>query len=156
VRDTRGGTQQQSAVDFSPEQLLRYARGNAAAWALGTIAFLRALGLPVEAWTEYLGRQFAAQWRTHRALKVARGAALDLVATGGELLEVAGDDDRAEAVVAGWPPAELVELFGLSPAGADAFLDVFAPIAAELEMDYTWRREGDAVRLTFARGRRAE
>ena len=76
-------------------------------------------------------------------------AALTIASAGAEVRRVAGDAARAEATVAGWPAAEVAAFFGLEPAEADAFYEVFGPIATGLGLRYGWRREGDAITLAF-------
>jgi hypothetical protein len=147
-----GGTSQ--GADFTPEQLLRQAQGNATGTVLITIAYLKERGLPVEDWVAFIGQQFARGWgdpQGRGAADVARIAALNVVSVGGELVALSGDDTRAEAVVSGWPPAAMLELAGISRDDADAFNDAFGPIAAHLGLRFAWRREGDRVVLAFAR-----
>ncbi len=100
---TQEGTASQGA-EFTPEQVLRQAQGNATATVLVTIAYLKERGLPVEEWVAYTGRRFAMGWEALRgqgAAAVARVAALNVVSVGGELVALSGDDTRAEAVVRG-------------------------------------------------------
>ena len=150
---TPEGTASQGA-EFTPEQVLRQAQGNATATVLVTIAYLKERGLPVEEWVAYTGRRFARGWEALRgqgAAAVARVAALNVVSVGGALVALSGDADRAEAVVSGWPPPSILEYLGLARDDADAFTDAFGPIAAHLGLRFAWRREADRVVLMFAR-----
>ena len=46
--------------DFAREEIREAAQGNTTGFALGTIAYLKKQGLPVEEWPALLGRVFAA------------------------------------------------------------------------------------------------
>ena len=100
------------------------------------------------------GRRFAPAWEELRGrpvVEVARLAALNAVSLGATLRSLSGDDRSAEALVAGWPEEEVLELLGLSREDAERQHDAFGPIMEHLGIRYGWRREGDAVRMTFQR-----
>jgi hypothetical protein len=62
-----------------------------------------------------------------------------------------GDEDRAEAVVTGWPTDEDLAFFGLERADADASLAIFGPPAERLGLRAVWHRDGDALVVSFER-----
>ncbi len=142
------------AVEFSTEDLLPQAQGNATAFVLATIAYLKEHGLEVDDYVAFFGRQFAPGWEEMRdrpILEVARSAATNAVSIGGELRSLSGDDTHAEALLAGWPDADILNTLGLTPSEGDAMWDSFVPIMERLNIRYAWQREGDAVRITFER-----
>ncbi len=141
-------------VQFSGDELLRQAQGNATATVLITIAYLGERGQSVEEWVAFVGGHFAPAWQgleDRSPGNVAHLAALNMASVGGEVLSLTGDEGRAEVVLAAWPPPALLDTFGVAPAAADAFYEVFGPIAAALGLQYAWERGGDQVRLTFVR-----
>jgi len=144
------------AAEFTTEELLSYARGNATAFALATIAYLKERDLAVDDYVRFFGRKFAPGWeelRTEPALAVARTAALNAVSVGGELRSLSGDEERAEVLIEGWPDEEISGVLGLERSEGEAMWDSFEPIMEHLDIGYSWQREDGAVRLTFERGR---
>jgi len=144
------------AAEFTTEELLSYARGNATAFALATIAYLKERDLAVDDYVRFFGRKFAPGWeelRTESALAVARTAALNAVSVGGELRSLSGDEERAEVLIEGWPDEEISGVLGLERSEGEAMWDSFEPIMEHLDIGYSWQREDGAVRLTFERGR---
>jgi hypothetical protein len=142
-------------AEFTTEELLSGARGNATAFVLATIAYLRQRGLEVEDFVAFFGRQFAPGWdelRTEPVAAVAQSVARNAVSVGCTLGSISGDETRAEILITGWPDAEeLSSLLGLEPNAGDAMWDSFFPIMEQLGIHYTWRREDGAVRLTYER-----
>jgi hypothetical protein len=71
-----------SNTEFTIEELLSQARGNATAFILTAIAYLKERGLDVDDFVAYFGRQFAPDWdelRPQPVAAVARTAALNAV-----------------------------------------------------------------------------
>jgi hypothetical protein len=62
---------------------------------------------------------------------------------------MSGDGSHAEVVVAGWPEEEFLDILQLTRDDAERVYDLFWPIMERLGIRYGWRREGDAVRMTF-------
>jgi len=143
-------------TEFTTEELLSQASGNATAFILTTIAYLQERGLDVKDFVAYFGRQFAPGWDELRAqpvAAVARTAALNAVSVGCTLGSLSGDETRAKIVITGWPDAEeLSPVLGLQPNAGDAMWDSFYPIMEPLGIRYAWRREDGTVRLTYERG----
>ena len=139
---------------FTDEEVLQGAQGNANYFHLASIAFLRNRSLSPAEFISWLGGKVAALWELvgeGGAIAVARQASLNWVSVGSTLRSLSGDEDRAEAVVADWPPAEVASFFELSQADGDSLWQIMEPIAAHLGLQYQWEREGDAVRMTFWR-----
>ena len=137
---------------FAPEEVLSQAQGNATALFLAAIAFLKEQGLDADRYVSFFGRRFAPGWEELRGrpvADVARTAALNAVSVGSELRALSGDDSRAEVLVAGWPEEEFLSILGLTRDDSERVYDLFGPIMEHLGIHYEWRREGDAVRMTF-------
>jgi hypothetical protein len=99
----------------------------------------------------FVGRMFATGWEEARgqgALTVVRSMALNLVAAGGELRSLVGDEGHAKARVAGLSGEEELAFMGLSREQADRFNGSFTPIAEHLGLRAAWRREGEEIVLT--------
>jgi hypothetical protein len=98
-------------TEFSSEELLSQAQGNATALALAAIAYLRDQNLPADEFFKFVGRRFAPGWEELRGRStedVARAAALNMVSVGGSLRSLSGDDNHAEVLIAAWPASELL------------------------------------------------
>ena len=143
-------------TQFTTEELLSYAQGNATAFVLATIAYLKERGLAVEDYVRFFGSKFAPGWeelRDQPLTTVARTAALNAVSVGGTLRSLSGGEDRAEVVIEGWPDEEISGVLGLGHEDGEVMWDSFEPIMEHLGIRYCWGHEEDgAVRLTFGRG----
>lgn len=144
-------------AEFTTDELLSYAQGNATAFALATIAYLKEQGLAVDDYVRFFGHRFAPGWeemRSEPVTAVARTAALNAVSVGGTLRSLSGDEDRAEVIIEGWPDEEISGTLGLSRSDGEAMWDTFEPIMEHLGIRYSWQHEEEgAVRLAFERGR---
>ena len=142
---------------FTAEELLSYAQGNATAFVLSTIAYLNEHGQAVDDYVRFFGSRFAPGWeelRDQPAIAVARTAAMNAVSVGGVLRSLSGDEERAEAIVEGWPDEEILGVLGLGRSDGEVMWDSFEPIMEHLGIRYSWGHEEDgAVRITFERGR---
>ena len=110
--------------------------------------------MAVEEYVAFVGGLFAPGWEEQRGAsvrEVARTAALNFVSVGARLDSFSGDDERAEALIAGWPEEEQLSELGLTRADSEPFWNIYEPIMEHLGIRYGWRREGDAVRMTFER-----
>ncbi len=141
---------------FTTEELLSYAQGNATAFILSTIAYLKEHGLAVDDYVKFFGSRFAPGWeelRDQPVIAVARTAAMNAVSVGGVLRSLSGDEEHAEAIVEGWPDEEISGVLGLERSDGEVMWDSFEPIMEHLGIRYSWGREEDgAVRITFERG----
>jgi hypothetical protein len=143
-------------TEFTTEELLSYAQGNATAFALATIAYLKEEGLAVDDYVRFFGRRFAPGWeelRSQPVVAVARTAALNAVSVGGTLGSLSGDEAKAEVLIEGWPDDEISGALGLERSDGEVMWDSFEPIMEHLGIGYSWRREDGAVRLSFERER---
>ena len=143
-------------TEFTTEELLSYAQGNATAFALATIAYLKEQGLAVDDYVRYFGRRFAPGWeelRSQPVVAAARTAALNAVSVGGTLRSLSGDEANAEVLIEGWPAEEILSALGLERSDGETMWDSFEPIMEHLGIGYSWRREDGAVRLSFELGR---
>ncbi|HJQ28507.1 MAG TPA: hypothetical protein VJ827_04155 [Rubrobacter sp.] len=142
---------------FTTDELLSSAQGNATAFVLATIAYLKEQGLAVDDYVRFFGRRFAPGWedlRSEPVAAVARAAALNAVSVGGILRSLSGDEERAELIIEGWPDEEISGTLGLSRGDGEAMWDSFEPIMEHLGIRYSWGHEEDgAVKITFERGR---
>src|SRR5918997_4846792 len=142
---------------FTTDELLPFAQGNATAFVLATIAYLKEHGLAVDDYVRFFGSRFAPGWeelRDEPLATVARTAAMNAVSVGGTLRSFSGEEQRAEVIIEGWPDEETLEVLGLERSDGEAMWDSFEPIMAHLDIRYSWRHEEDgAVRITFERGR---
>jgi hypothetical protein len=144
-------------TQFTTEELLSSAQGNATAFVLATIAYLKEHGLAVEDYVRFFGSKFAPGWeelRDQPLTAVARTAALNAVSVGGKLRSLSGDEDRAEVVIDGWPDEEISGVLGLGNDEGEVMWDSFEPIMEHLGIRYSWghEQENGTVRLTFERG----
>ncbi len=138
--------------EFTPEQLLQQAQGNATAFALTSMAYVREQHLSVDEYIAFIGRQFAPGWEQLRGQPVkdvARMAALNMVSVGGILQALSGDDTRAEVLIAGWPTDELLSELRLNHQDSDFFWMIFHPIMDYLGIHYEWQRQNDGVLMAF-------
>jgi len=142
-------------TELTTEELLSQARGNATAFILTTIAYLKERGPAVDDFVAFFGRQFAPGWDELRAqpvVDVAQAVTKNAVSVGCALGSLSGDEARAELLITGWPDAEEISrVLGLETSDSDAMWDSFIPIMERLGIRYAWQREDGAVRLTYER-----
>ena len=142
-------------TEFTTEELLSQAQGNATAFALATIAYLKEQGLAVDDYVAFFGRRFAPGWEELRGqpvAAVARTAALNAVSVGGILRSLSGDEANAEVLIEGWPDENISGALGLERSDGEVMWDSFEPIMEHLGIRYSWGHEDGVVRLTFERG----
>ena len=141
---------------FTTDELLPYAQGNATAFILATIAYLKQQGLAVDDYVRFFGSRFAPGWeelRDEPLTAVARTAAMNAVSVGGTLRSFSGDEERAEMIIEGWPDEEISGVLGLEGSDGEVMWDSFEPIMEHLGILYSWahEQENGRVRLTFER-----
>jgi hypothetical protein len=136
---------------FPQEEICAQAQGNAAAWILTMIAYLKERGLAVEDCVAYHGRRFAPAWEELRGRpveEVAQLVALNALSVGNTLCSLSSEDGRAEVVVEGWPDEELMSLLPLDRDDCDQIWNTYKPIMEHLGLRYGWQRQNDVVRIT--------
>ena len=145
-------------TQFTTEELLSYAQGNATAFVLATIAYLKEQDLAVDDYVKFFGSKFAPGWeelRKQPLTAVARMAALNAVSVGGTLRSLSGDEEHAEVIIEGWPDEEISSTLDLQRGEGEAMWDSFDPIMEHLGIRYSWGHEEEekngAVRLVFER-----
>ena len=141
-------------IQFTQEELLEQAQGNATAFVLSIFAYLKQRGLDPDEYVAFFGRTFAPGWEDRRGrpvVEVARVAALNHVSVGGTLVSLSGDDMHAEVLLTGWPDEEFLGELEFTQSDGDRLLNAFEPIMEYLDIRYAWQREGEAVKLTFAK-----
>jgi len=154
VWEQKGGAFVSDATNaqFTQEEVLEMAQGNATAFVLTAIAHLKELGLDPDEYVAFFGRKAAPRWeglRGRPVSEVARAAALNPVSVGATLLSLSGDDTHAEVLLSEWPDREFLGELQLTQSDGDRVLDAFKPIMEYLGIRYSWQREGEAVRLSF-------
>ena len=140
--------------EFTAEEISRQAQGNLTAFILGTIAYFKEQGQTPQEWVTFIGKRFAPFWEAVKgqgARAALEATVLNFVSSGGTVQAFEGDENHAEATVADWPPAELVQALGLTLEDIDHFYEIFKPIAAYLNLRYNWHRQGDRITMTFTR-----
>jgi hypothetical protein len=141
-------------TEFSSEELLSQAQGNATALALAAIAYLKDQNFSAEEFFEFAGKRFAPGWEELRGRStedVARTVALNMVSVGGSLRSLSGDDDHAEVLIAGWPASETLSELEVTQSESDALWHIFEPIMEYLGIRYAWQRQDEAVKITLER-----
>jgi hypothetical protein len=136
---------------FPQEEICAQAQGNAAAWILTMIAYLKERGLAVEDCVAYHGRRFAPAWEELRGRpveEVAQLVALNALSVGNTLRSLSSEDGRAEVLVEGWPDEELLSLLPLDRDDYDQIWNTYKPIMEHLGLGYAWQRQNDVVRIT--------
>jgi hypothetical protein len=139
---------------FQPEEICAQAQGNAAAWILTMIAYLKERGSAVEDCVAYHGRSFAPAWEELRGRpveEVAQLVALNALSVGSTLRSIESEEGRAEVQVEGWPDEELMSFLPLDRDDCDQIWDTYRPIMEHLGLGYSWRRQDDVVRITVER-----
>ena len=144
-----------TGAQFTTEELLSSAQGNATAFVLATIAYLKEQNLAADDYVRFFGSKFAPGWEelADQPLAVARTVARNAVSVGGTLRSLSGGEEHAEVIIEGWPDEEISGALGLERDDGEVMWDSFEPIMEHLGIRYSWGHEVDrAVRLTFERG----
>ena len=140
---------------YTDTEINQQALANASAMPYLMVAFAQATGRTPEEAAEFVGNIFAPGWSRFTgmgALFIVRQMALSIVCCGGEVQELTGDEQSAEAWVTGVPVQEEADFFGISCEDADRFCNVFAPIATSLGFNFEWRRDDETLILSVRRG----
>lgn len=143
-------------LDFTTDELLNQARGNQTAiWHLA-VRWARERDGSVDAWADFVGREFAPSWDEMgddaSAREVALGAALNMATTTDmHPVELTGDDSRAELLLEG-PDDESLEAFATTREEIDCANElVFRAIAEGRGMTLESRRDDAGLHLVFSR-----
>ena len=145
------------AVDapFPSEEICAQAQGNAAAWILTIIAYLKERGgggrglrgLPRAQLRAGVG--MVARSTGRPVEEVAQQVALNALSVGASIRSLSSEDGRAELLVEGWPDEELMGFLPLDRDECDQIWDTYRPIMEHLVLRYSWQRQDDGVRITI-------
>jgi hypothetical protein len=144
-----------SDIEFSEARLLQQAAGNQSAMFLVSLAWAKKQTGSVDSFAEFVGEQFAESWGELRgagAEQVARMAGMNFASSAdSKLLRVDGDDERAEAVIAG-PDPEWLAGTGVTAEDSDRANElIFSRIAAYVGMRLESHRDQAGLHLAFSR-----
>lgn len=143
---------------YTAEKLQATARENAVAFALLSVAYLKKQGHSPEDFVAMAGNRLAQSWQAlgaAGAIDFAQAIALNITSLGGKVQALDGDDQRAEAVFLDWISHEQASAFGLSQEDGDAWWSVFEPIATSMSYSYSWKRDGDTIKIYLAQAQQA-
>ncbi|MGH3148712.1 MAG: hypothetical protein ACRDTR_23270 [Rubrobacter sp.] len=143
-------------TEFTSEEILSQAQGNATGLALASIAYMKERNLAADEYIAFVGSRFASGWEDLRGQpvrEIARMAALNFVSVGGTLLSLSGDEARAEVLITGWPAKESLDELELTQRDSEPMWNILGPIMEHLGIRYAWQRQDEAVRMTFERVR---
>jgi len=144
-----------SYADYTAEELLEQAQGNAQAAIIATVGFLRSRGIPVADWAEAVGARFARAWGEPEpwdADEFLDAMLTNLRSLGAAVTAAELAPERATATLTGFPDPAQCALFGVAPADVARFLDATAPIAGERGLAWSWELDGEQLRLSATRG----
>ena len=139
---------------FPQEDICTQAQGNAAAWILTIIAYLKERGSAVEDCVAYHERRFAPAWEELRGRPVGEVAplvVLNALSVGSTLRSLSSEDGRAELLVEGWPDEELLSFLPLDRDDCAEIWNTYEPIMEHLGLRYAWQCQDDVVRITVER-----
>jgi hypothetical protein len=140
-------------AEFTSDELLQQAQANAQALFLVAVGYFKEKKLSIDDFSSFVGEKFTWGWDALQgkgALAAMRTFALNMVSVGGTLESLSGDEERAEAVISGWPSPDMLEAFGVARDDTDRLFRVFGPIAGVLGLGYEWRRQGDRVTMSLS------
>ncbi|GHO89301.1 hypothetical protein [Dictyobacter formicarum] len=143
---------------YTAEKLQATARENAVAFALLSLAYLKKQGQSPEDFVAMAGNRLAQSWQAlgdSGTIDFAQAITLNITSLGGKLQTLDGDDQRAEAVFHDWISHEQANAFGLSQEDGDAWWSVFEPIATSMSYSYSWKLDGDTIKIYLARAQQA-
>jgi len=139
---------------FSDEQIRNQATLNANGLGFAIMAYAKEHSLSADEMWAFVGEKFAPGWEGMLgapAEEIAKWFALNWVSLGAEVRSLTGDEAQSQVVIAGWPSAENLEVYGLTREETDAIWATPASIAEYLGLEYEWSRDGDEVTFTFTR-----
>ena len=143
-----------SAPTFTNEELLEQARGNAAAFMLVSVAYLRQTDVSATDWTRFTASALAPGWTESAnfdAMQLGRIWALNIDSTGGTVQSLQGDAQRAELTVNDWPSGEILTMFGLTREDADPILEIVSLLTQDVGATATFSRSSDTLTLIITR-----
>lgn len=141
--------------EYTQEELLELAQGNARAALIATISFLQDKGIPLDEWADGIGRVFALAWgmpEPWAANEFLDAILTNLHAFGADVVTASLDDeDLATATITPlFDPDECANL-GVDRGDALRYLDSIAPIAAERDLRWSWEDHEVRIELRVER-----
>ena len=138
-------------ADYTGDELLEQAQGNAQAALIATVAFLQARSIPIAEWAAALGASFALEWGEPEPW--APDEFLDAMLTnyrslGATVNRADLGQERAEAEMTGFPDPEQCARFGVAVAEVARFHDTAAAIAEVRGLRWRWSLDDDATGKT--------
>lgn len=144
-----------SGVEFTEARLREQASGNQSAIFLVSLAWAKKRDGSVDAYAEFIGEQFAESWDELRgagALDVARMAGLNFASSAdSKLVQLDGDDSRADAVIQGPDPEWLAETAVTADDSDRANELIFRRIAEYLGLRLETHRDDAGFHLVFSK-----
>lgn len=128
------------APTFTNDEMLGQARGNATAFMLVTVAYLKRTDASAVDWTRFA-----------RASQLARIWALNFDSTGGALQSLQGDAQRAELVVGDWPASFGMAALGLTREDADPLLELVPLLTGSVGATGSCTRSSDTITIVITR-----
>lgn len=155
VRSKQEGVALANQGNESIEDLLDLARANAQALIIATTSYLSQAGIPLEAWSGFLGQMFANSWDDSMAGDPE--AFLDAVLTnykalGARVHSTKIEADRAEAMISGFPNEALCGELDADCSLAEAYNDAAASVAERLGLTWWWGSSGELTTLVVTAG----
>jgi hypothetical protein len=139
---------------FTYEQIRHQAQEDALAYLMASVVYFKEQNRSPHEFITSVGNTLVPVWKKlkgHDALVVMDALALHMASLGATLVSMKGNDELVFATFARVPSSDLLKIFGLSRDEADAIWNIFKPIAAFLNLEYTWSREQDEVTFKLAR-----
>lgn len=143
-----------SAPTFTNDELLEQAKGNATAFMLVTLAYLKRTGGSATDWTRFAASALASGWTeaaNFDAMQLGRVWALNFVSTGGVAQSPQGDAQRAELIVSDWPSGEFLGMLGLTREDTDPTMELVPLLTRTVGATATCTRAGDTFTITITR-----
>ena len=140
-------------VSFPPEKIALQREGNFTSYLILPFAYLHKKGLSGEDYAKFVGELFAPAWGASKGKplkEIAETYAMNLVTFGASKVSISGDDTKVKIKVEDWPPKEFLAFFGISEEMVDALWESFEPIAVQLEINYSWKRDENIVTLVLS------
>jgi hypothetical protein len=128
-------------TEESVEELLDLARANAQALIIATTGYLAQAGIPLDAWSGYLGSVFANSWDASMAgdpEAFIEAVITNYKALGAQVISTTFEEGRAEAVISGFPNEGLCAELDADCSLAEAYNDLGAVVAERLGLTWWW------------------
>lgn len=139
----------------SIEELLDLARANAQALIIATTGYLAQAGIPLDGWSSYLGSVFAHSWDDSMASDpraFIEAVLTNYKALGAQVISTTFEDNRAEAVISGFPNEGLCEELQADCSLAEAYNDLGTVVAQGLGLTWWWGSSDGRTTLVATRG----